>query len=193
MQPINYYQFLLTGGTGLTGQVPDSRVTGVTSTPPYSALPGGPFQYTNTATFPYDSYANSPVHRFYQMWQQEDCNGSYATATNPSGCLHDYFTWTEVTVGSSNNGKLQPSPFWHVLPAWLRLVPVRVRPPWASTTCNMAMRRTPSTSPTITPSATTITSLQWAAPAWMKSSCSSAMPSGSAMSTAIPLRLQTTS
>ena len=111
MQPINYYQFLLTGGTGLTGQVPDSRVTGVTSTPPYSALPGGPFQYTNTATFPYDSYANSPVHRFYQMWQQEDCNASYATATNPSGCLHDYFTWTEVTVGSSNNGKLQPSPF----------------------------------------------------------------------------------
>jgi phospholipase C len=107
--PIDYYQFMLTGGTGLTGSVPDSRVTGVTSTPPYSVLPGGPFQYTNSTTFPYDSYAASPVHRFFQMWQQEDCNASHATPTNPSGCLHDYFAWTELTVGSSNNGKVHTS------------------------------------------------------------------------------------
>ena len=45
------------------------------------------FQLTNSTTFPYDSYAASPVHRFYQMWQQSDCNANYATTTNPSGCL----------------------------------------------------------------------------------------------------------
>ena len=109
--PLNYYQYMLTGGTGLTGHIPDSRITGVSQAPPYSTLPPGPFQVTNHTTFPDDSYANSPVHRLFQMWQQEDCDISHATTTNPSGCLADYFTWTEVTVGSNNNGKAQPSPF----------------------------------------------------------------------------------
>jgi phospholipase C len=109
--PINYYQYLLTGGTGLTGHIPDSRITGVSQTAPYSTLPPGPFQITNGTTFPYDAYANSPVHRFFQMWQQEDCDVSHATTSNPSGCLADFFTWTEVTVGSNNNGKAQPTPF----------------------------------------------------------------------------------
>jgi phospholipase C len=109
--PIDYYNFLLTGGTGLTGKVPDSRITGVHSSAPYSSLPPGPFQITNGTTFTDDSYANSPVHRFYQMWQQEDCNVSHATPANPSGCLADFFTWTEVTVGSNNNGKAQPANF----------------------------------------------------------------------------------
>ncbi len=109
--PLTYYDSLLAGGSGLTGKVPDSRITGVNSTPPYSTLEPGPFQITNSIAFPYNSYANSPVHRFYQMWQQEDCNASYATAANPSGCLADLFTWTEVTVGSNVNGIKQPSPF----------------------------------------------------------------------------------
>jgi phospholipase C len=103
--PLDYCRSLLVGGSGLTGRVPDSRISGVNASPPYSALPPGPFQITNKATFPYNSYANSPVHRFYKMWQQEDCNASYATPTNPSGCLADFFTWTEVTVGSNVNGK----------------------------------------------------------------------------------------
>jgi phospholipase C len=109
--PQSYYQFLLTGGSNLSGPVPDSRITGVSSSAPYSTLPPGPFQLTNSSTFPYDSYANSPVHRFYQMWQQFDCNAAYATAANPSGCLADFFTWTEVTVGSNVNGKPQPANF----------------------------------------------------------------------------------
>ena len=109
--PFNYYQSLLLGGTGLTGKVPDSRITGVNAGPPYSTLAPGPFQITNSTSFPYNSYANSPVHRFYQMWQQEDCNAAYATPNNPSGCLADLFTWTEVTVGSNINGKAQPTPF----------------------------------------------------------------------------------
>jgi phospholipase C len=111
---ISYYQYLLVGGSGLTGHVPDSRITGVHSTAPYSTLPPGPFQITNettTDTFSYHAYANSPVHRFYQMWQQLDCNASYGTKTNPDGCKSDFFTWTEVTVGSNNNGKPQPSNF----------------------------------------------------------------------------------
>ena len=107
----DYYKYLLTGGTGLTGKVPDSRISGVHNTAPYSTLPPGPFQLTNSSSFPYDSYAASPVHRFYQMWQQEDCDASRATRRNPSGCLADLFTWTEVTVGSNNNGKPQPANF----------------------------------------------------------------------------------
>ncbi len=109
-----YYGYLTTGGTGLTGKVPDTRITGVNATAPYSSLPGGPFQLTNTKgadTFTWDSYAASPVHRFYQMWQQADCNVSYATESNPSGCKSDLFTWTEVTVGSNVNGLPQPSNF----------------------------------------------------------------------------------
>jgi phospholipase C len=105
-----YSQYLLTGGTGLTGKVPDSRIDGVHNTAPYSTLPPGPFQLTGK-NFPYDAYAASPVHRFYQMWQQEDCNAKYATERNPSGCKADLFTWTEVTVGSNVNGVAQPSNF----------------------------------------------------------------------------------
>ena len=109
--PVDYYQYLLTGGTGFTGAVPDSRVTGISSSAPYTTLLPGPFQLTNSTTFPYDSYAMSPVHRFFQMWQQADCAASHATTTNPSGCLNDLFAWTEVTVGSNVNGKTQPSNF----------------------------------------------------------------------------------
>ena len=110
-QPDTYYESLLEGGSGLTGKVPDSRISGVHSSAPYSTLAPGPFQITNSSTFPYNSYAASPVHRFYQMWQQEDCNILYATPANPSGCLADFFTWTELTVGSNVNGKAQPKPF----------------------------------------------------------------------------------
>lgn len=109
--PINYYDFLLNDGTGLTGSVPDSRISGVNNSAPYSTLAPGPFQYTNTTSFPDSSYANSPVHRFYQMWQQMDCNVAYATTANPSGCKADFFPWTEVTVGSNVNGRMQPPIF----------------------------------------------------------------------------------
>jgi phospholipase C len=107
----DYYQYMLTGGSGLTGKVPDSRITGVSATAPYSRLPPGPFQLTNSTTFPYDSYAASPVHRFYQMWQQLDCDASYISASAPSGCLADLFPWVEVTVGAGGNGALPPANF----------------------------------------------------------------------------------
>jgi len=102
--------FLLTGSTGLPGKTPDSRIAGVSQTAPYSSLPPGPFQLTGPE-FPYDSYAASPVHRFYQMWQQLDCDGSRVSKENPSGCLHDLFVWTEVTEGAGQNGLPQPANF----------------------------------------------------------------------------------
>jgi phospholipase C len=108
-----YYAFMLTGGSGLSGKVPDSRITGVHSTAPYFTLKPGPFQLTNsntTDTFPYDSYAASPVHRFYQMFQQLDCDASYISKKRPDGCLKDLFAWVEVTAGSNSNGQTPPTP-----------------------------------------------------------------------------------
>ena len=99
-----YYVFLTTGGTGQTSRTPDKRIQNVMDLPP------GPFQLTSD-TFLYDSYAASPVHRFYQMWQQLDCNVFYATVENPSGCNNDLFPWVEVTVGAGTNGQKQAAGF----------------------------------------------------------------------------------
>jgi phospholipase C len=103
--PSDYYGYLVTGGSGLTGKVPDTRIKNVT------ALPPGPFQLTNGDTFSYNDYAASPVHRFYQMWQQLDCSIAHATATNPSGCDSQLFPWVETTVGAGTNGLKQPVNF----------------------------------------------------------------------------------
>jgi phospholipase C len=103
--PAAYYGYLVTGGSGLSGKIPDTRIKNV------SALPPGPFQLTNGATFTYNSYAASPVHRFYQMWQQLDCSVAHATAANPSGCDAALFPWVETTVGAGANGVLQPATF----------------------------------------------------------------------------------
>jgi phospholipase C len=74
-----------------------------------SNLPSGPFQLTPAV--PYDAYANSPVHRFYQAWQQSDSAAGYATEQNPGGCLNDLFPWVEVTIGAGSNGNPQPADF----------------------------------------------------------------------------------
>ena len=55
---------LTTGGTGQAGDVVDTRFP--------AALPNGPFDISRYTS--YDSYTSSPVHRFYQMWQQADCD-----------------------------------------------------------------------------------------------------------------------
>jgi phospholipase C len=100
----DYYKFLTTGGTGFTSKQVDTRIANV------SVLPPGPFQLTGP-NLTDDGYAASPVHRFYQMWQQLDCSRGYATESNPSGCLSDLFPWVEVTVGAGTNGKPQPAGF----------------------------------------------------------------------------------
>lgn len=103
-----YYQFLLTGGTGQTNGTPDTRLhyNGQDA----SHLPPGPFQITSP-TFPYDAYAASPVHRYYQMFQQLDCDAAAQTAQNGWGCLSDLFPWVEVSVGVGKNGAARPAGF----------------------------------------------------------------------------------
>ena len=102
--PNDYYKYLTTGGTGLAHGAVDTRI------PNAATLPSGPFQITS-ATHPYDAYDNSPVHRFYQMWQQEDCNAANASRSNPTGCAADLFPWVETTIGAGSNGLAQPASF----------------------------------------------------------------------------------
>jgi phospholipase C len=103
--PADYYAYLVTGGTGQSSRTPDQRIKDVNS------LPIGPFQLTNGDTFTYNSYAASPVHRFYQMWQQLNCGIVHATPHNPSGCNGHLFPWVETTVGAGANGIKQPANF----------------------------------------------------------------------------------
>jgi phospholipase C len=98
-----YNNYLLTGATGLPSYGLDTRYK-----TPFNLGPG---VFRITPQVQYDWYASSPVHRFYQMWQQEDCSASNSTPTNPSGCLADLFPWVEVTVGAGTNGASQPHNF----------------------------------------------------------------------------------
>ncbi|HEY4974285.1 MAG TPA: alkaline phosphatase family protein, partial [Steroidobacteraceae bacterium] len=102
----DYYPFLLTGATGLPADVIDSRIANRENLGP------GAFQLTPSVK--YDDYAASPVHRFYQMWQQSDCSVQHASAANPSGCRNDLFAWVEVSVGAGSNGKPQPLPVTNI-------------------------------------------------------------------------------
>mgnify|MGYP001248756372 CR=1 FL=1 len=87
------YALLTIGGTGLSSGI-DTRFP--------ASLPNNPFEITDSIN--YAAYAGSPVHRFFQMWQQLDCDTANATADNPSGCLEDLFPWVEVTVATGSNG-----------------------------------------------------------------------------------------
>jgi phospholipase C len=108
-----YYQYLLTGGTGQTNKTPDQRVhyDGQDAT----HLPPGPYQLTNSDDpkfpYPYDAYAASPVHRFNQMQQQLDCDAYAVTNKNGWGCASDLYPWVEVTIGAGSNGAAPPHPF----------------------------------------------------------------------------------
>jgi phospholipase C len=99
--PTDAYNLLTIGGTGLPGHVVDTRFP--------SGLLNGPFDIT--ASISYDDYVGSPVHRFFQMWQQMDCAAAAATPANPSGCRNDLFPWVEVSVGAGSNGAPPPVPF----------------------------------------------------------------------------------
>jgi phospholipase C len=105
---LTYYQSLVSGGTGQYSYTPDVRIAN------FGSLPAGPFQLTNGTnaatpgySFTYTDYAASPVHRFYQMWQQLNCNLEHASWENPSGCDGKLFSWVETTVGAGTNGLTQ--------------------------------------------------------------------------------------
>lgn len=65
---------------------PDIRIPNVTQLPP------GPFPQTS-AELPYDAYAGDTIHQLFQMWQMNDCSMANATFENPTGCLHDLYTF----------------------------------------------------------------------------------------------------
>ena len=96
---------LTTGASGLPTHSVDTRFGSNT----YN-LPNGPYQISRVGP-DYDQYINSPVHRFYQNWQQADCSIDHATLDNPSGCQMDLFAWVETSVGAGSNGKPQPVNF----------------------------------------------------------------------------------
>jgi phospholipase C len=95
---------LTTGATGVPGGSPDTRILD------YNNLPNGPYplvklqQGEDETTSLYKTYGGSPVHRFYQMWQQLDCDAAKTSPHNPSGCQADLFPWVEITVSSGSNG-----------------------------------------------------------------------------------------
>ena len=102
--PVRDYKLLTTGATGLANDSIDTRVPNATT------LRSGPWQLSGSA-LSYDSYTSSPVHRFYQMWQQTSCSTAKATEANPSGCTNSLFPWVETSVGTGSNGKPQPAAF----------------------------------------------------------------------------------
>jgi len=96
----DYFQ-LASGGTNLPTRSVDTRFP--------SNLPNAPVDMSRSIS--YNDYAGSPVHRFFQMWQQLDCSAKAATRTNPSGCQNDLFPWVETTVGAGANGAPPPANF----------------------------------------------------------------------------------
>jgi phospholipase C len=99
-----YYPFLLTGATGLPNNAVDTRIANVNN------LANGVFQLTGPS-LKYDVYTGDMVHRFYQMWQQYDCNVKYISRQWPNGCPADLLPWVEVTIGAGNGGKRVPPGF----------------------------------------------------------------------------------
>ena len=102
--PPSYYKYLTTGGIDPTilGK-PDTRIK--YDGKDVNNLPPGPYQLTPGVG--YDDYAESPVHRFYQMWQQLDCSAPAHSGV----CQNDLFAWVEATVGAGSNGKPPPADF----------------------------------------------------------------------------------
>jgi phospholipase C len=71
-------------------------------------LQNGPFAITNYGK--YNDTSGDPMHRFYQMWQQNDCSVGTISSSNPSGCMHDLYTWTGITVGWGSAAINTPPP-----------------------------------------------------------------------------------
>ena len=77
-----------TKAQGQPREVPDSRFP--------ATLPNCPYRITRYV--PYDAYIGDPIHRFYQMWQQQTDGGR-----------NDLWVWTANTAGF-DNGAVPPAP-----------------------------------------------------------------------------------
>jgi phospholipase C len=90
---------LYTGATGVDPGSPDIRIKN------YDNLPNGVYPLVDqSGKSLYDTVGGSPVHRFFQMWQEFDCAKGHATPRNPTGCLADLFSWVEMTVAAGSSG-----------------------------------------------------------------------------------------
>ncbi|TDG16610.1 phosphoesterase [Paraburkholderia silviterrae] len=96
---------LTTGATNLPKKAVDTRFD-----PNTYVLPNGPYQISRVGP-DYDQYMASPVHRFYQAWQQADCSVAQKSTDNPSGCLGRLYVWVETTISAGSNGNPLPKPF----------------------------------------------------------------------------------
>jgi phospholipase C len=106
---------LTTGASGLAATSgPDTRIANVT------VLPNGPYQQTakdprTGQGLSYDAYTEDTVHRFFQMWQQSDCDVRHATARNPTGCLSDLYPFVTTTfLAPAERGSGTPMAFFNV-------------------------------------------------------------------------------
>jgi phospholipase C len=109
---------LSTGGTGQSFYapeleptvlpVPDCRYSSTLEDGPFPLVAasslnecGPPFLDLVPAIVPtrFSDNTGDPVHRFFQMWQQNDCTGANTTEENPSGCNHDLYAWVATSVG----------------------------------------------------------------------------------------------
>jgi phospholipase C len=112
---------LSTGGTGQPFYfpvpplnlypVPDCRYPSNLPNAPYSLvgasvlnncpapLVGPPYYGSAITPTVFSDNTGDPVHRFFQMWQQNDCSRASRSVLNPSGCLHDLYTWVATSVG----------------------------------------------------------------------------------------------
>jgi phospholipase C len=107
---------LSTGGTGQSFYglplgfdffpVPDCRYPSDLPNGPYSIVDESQLNSCPTPTFKssitptlFTDNAGDPAHRFFQMWQQNDCSIANMSVSNPSGCAHDLYAWVATTVG----------------------------------------------------------------------------------------------
>jgi phospholipase C len=113
---------LSTGGTGQKFYfpvdplnlypVPDCRYPSNLPNAPYSLvgasqlnncpapiIMGPPYYGSTIPPTAFSDNTGDPVHRFFQMWQQNDCSRASRSPLNPSGCLHDLYTWVATSVG----------------------------------------------------------------------------------------------
>jgi phospholipase C len=112
--PLSKQGLLWEGGTGQksfyeppnTYPGPDCRYPSDLPNGPYSLVGASrlnncPDPYLKLAITPTRFHDNTgdPVHRFFQMWQQNDCSSASAEANNPSGCTHDLYVWVATSVG----------------------------------------------------------------------------------------------
>ncbi|MGO8780843.1 MAG: alkaline phosphatase family protein [Rhodomicrobium sp.] len=108
LPPADIY-LLTTGASGLAKTTgPDTRTAHALE------LPNGPFQLTGPS-LAYDAYTGDMVHRFYQMWQESDCNVSRASTENPSGCLSDLYPFVATTNSAKYNGGSNAMGFYNMV------------------------------------------------------------------------------